>query len=49
MNEFRYVWVWTKTNERGIRIINCNNRNEFLENLNMWNQQGNGLWIYFEA
>jgi hypothetical protein len=46
--EFEYKWMHIVTGTWGTRKVRLDTRLDFLEQLNRWNQMGNGTWIYTE-
>lgn len=46
---FKYHWMQLKTHHRGVKTVECNTRQEFLELLAKWNRLDPDRWKYWEA
>jgi hypothetical protein len=46
---FKYHWMQVNTRRRGIKTIDCNTRQEFLELLAKWNRMDPERWKYWEV
>lgn len=46
MNYF-YNWRHVPTGKCGCRLIKCSNELEFYRQLDRWNCQARGMWVYW--